>query len=58
MRLPDAALDDFFFSKICFIKTIVEAMNIRERQIRGVLFNFLVAKKCPFLYIADTALSF
>ena len=33
-------------------------MNIGRDQIRGALFNFFVVKKCPFLYLPDTAHSF
>ena len=33
-------------------------MNTGRGQIRGALFNFTVVKKCPFLYLPDTALSF
>ena len=56
VRLPDAALDDLCFSKICFVKT--EAMNIGLGQITDALFNFFAMKKGPYLYLPDAALSF
>ena len=33
-------------------------MNIGGGQIMGALFNFLVVKKCTFLYLLDAAHSF
>ena len=53
VQLQDADLNDFFFFKNLFYhNNCKEAMNTGGGQIKGPLFNFFLAKKCPFLYLA------
>ena len=48
----------YFYQKRVLSKQLQSGYEHRGGQIRGALFNFLVVKKCPFLYLPDTALSF
>ena len=52
------SMTHFFFKNLFYQSNYKEAMKIVGGQIRGALFNFFVAKKCPFLYLPDDALIF
>lgn len=47
-----------FLKSLFYQNNCNEAMNIGGGEIRGTLCSFFVVKKCPFLYLADTALNF
>ena len=58
VQRPKASLNEFFLSKICFIKSGVNVMNIRVAEIRGALLWFNIGKNCPLISLPDAAFDF
>ena len=60
VRLLDAALNDIYiyFFKNFYQKQFKYAMNLGVAQIRGVLLQIFIGKKCLFVSLSDAALNF